>query len=293
MRSMKNLFSVRNGYESPYDVIITERLTPEMINCICTCYDNLEENINKHGTYADSYKYVFLERYLWVYFLHNRESDFTHGYGYRIVATRYIKGEDHPWYKKFDLIETTIEFLARISKDDSVYLNILDRFVEQLNFFFEDLNYGYRVIDHKIVPVSSKIEKDAIEEGIKDAEANVKEHLSIALGKLSERPQGDYRNSIKESISAVEAYCRNLTGNDTLGSALAELEHNGVHLHPSLKSAFNILYGYTNSEETGIRHPLMDQSGDYIPTADEAIYMLVVCCSFINFLRKKQAKLNK
>lgn len=152
---------------------------------------------------------------------------------------------------------------------------------------FEELNFGYRVLDKIIVPVTSEGEIKTIEEAIKTSEDNVSMHLHCSLEKLSERPKGDYRNSIKESISAVEAYCRNITGKDTLGNALAEMEHNGLNLPSSLKAAFLKLYGYTNSPDTGIRHPLMDVDGSYVPTADEATYMLVSCSAFINYLRKK------
>ena len=31
----------------------------------------------------------------------------------------------------------------------------------------------------------------------------------------------------------------------------------------------------------------MDDEGTYTPSADEALFMLVSCCSFINYLNKK------
>jgi hypothetical protein len=39
---------------------------------------------------------------------------------------------------------------------------------------------------------------------------------------MTDREQPDYRNSIKESISAIESLCRKITGNDkgTLGLVL-------------------------------------------------------------------------
>lgn len=44
-------------------------------------------------------------------------------------------------------------------------------------------------------------------------------HLQEALEKLSPS-KSDYRNSIKESISAVECLCREITGESTLDKAL-------------------------------------------------------------------------
>lgn len=282
---MKNLFSERHGYIKPSDAIITERLTPEIINSICTCYDELE---NKFG-YGSSF-YKDLEEFIWVYFLHQRKNDYYGTYGgRRVFVTTYIKDNTVEWYKKLDMIEFTIRYLYALSKDgyNRHYLQFAGDFIKLLNYFFEDLNFGYRVIDKLIVPVTSEGEIKTIEEAIETSENNVSMHLHCALEKLSERPKGDYRNSIKESISAVEAYCRNITGKNTLGNALAEMEHNGLNLPASLKAAFLKLYGYTNSPDTGIRHPLMDVDGSYVPTADEAIYILISCSAFINYLRKK------
>ena len=71
---------------------------------------------------------------------------------------------------------------------------------------------------------------------------------------LAQRPQPDYRNSIKESISAVEATARLVTGDPklTLSKALNELEKH-VPIHPALKAACGNLYGYA-SDEQGVRH---------------------------------------
>ncbi|MDD3508231.1 MAG: hypothetical protein PHY27_07395 [Parabacteroides sp.] len=55
---------------------------------------------------------------------------------------------------------------------------------------------------------------------------------------------------------------------------------------------FSERYGYVTpskviirEETTGIRHALMDDTN--APTADEAIFMLVSCSAFINYLTKK------
>ena len=37
------LFSERYGYVKVSDVIIRERITPEIQNAICTCFDKLED----------------------------------------------------------------------------------------------------------------------------------------------------------------------------------------------------------------------------------------------------------
>ena len=104
----------------------------------------------------------------------------------------------------------------------------------------------------------------------------------------AKKPIGDYRNSIKESISAVEAYCREKTGESTLGKALSSMESKGFVFPKMLKTAFVNLYTYTNQPDTGIRHALMDEDGKYVPGQEEALFMLVSCCSFLNYLKKKE-----
>lgn len=106
---------------------------------------------------------------------------------------------------------------------------------------------------------------------------------------LSDRDNPNYRNSIKESISAVEAICKIIAKDSkaTLGKALDIIEKSlKVSMHPALKVAFDKLYGYTSTTE-GIRHALMD-----LPKLDfeDAKFMLVACSAFINYLIVKADK---
>lgn len=45
------LFSERYGYTKPADVIIRERITPEIQNAICSCYDKLPNFFIDSGLY--------------------------------------------------------------------------------------------------------------------------------------------------------------------------------------------------------------------------------------------------
>ena len=62
---------------------------------------------------------------------------------------------------------------------------------------------------------------------------------------------------------------------------LKKLEDKGIEIHKGLKSAFNKLYGYT-SDANGIRHA--GDIGGSSSTFEEAKFMLVTCCAFINYL---------
>jgi len=105
-------------------------------------------------------------------------------------------------------------------------------------------------------------------------------HVETALARLADRSSPDYRNSIKESISAVEAVCQIITGDSkaTLGQALKK-----IGIHPSLEKGFSAIYGYT-SDADGIRNALLEAS---TVDADDAKFFLVSCSAFVNYLIAK------
>lgn len=281
------LFSERYNYTKPSDVIIREKITPEIQNAICSCYDKLHEFFLQSMEYHSDTSYFEMEKYLWTYFLNEREGYFSEGRRYHIVATQFLEDANNPWYRKLDLVEFTIKYLYNIEMKRDRRMYVFRSFVKQLNYEFERLNFAYRVVDTEIVEITSKEELVAIESSMHDSSSNIRTHLNNALELYAQRPVGDYRNSIKESISAVEAFCREITGENTLGKALDKLDDNGLVIPKILKVAFEKLYAYTNQRETGIRHALMDEEGTYTPSSEEALFMLVSCSSFINYLNKK------
>ncbi len=289
---MKGLFSDRYGYTSPQDTLIRERLDEDIINALCTCYDVLEEALdeydNKYRGYGQkgSYTYLELEEAVWCFFLNKRKADFeSHIRINYSVSTLFLNEINHAWYEKMNLLDFSISVLCGPKGRDYDYDKIVDRFVLDINRSFTRLNYAYRVIDERIVQITDEQEIVAIVDAMKVSDS-IKTHMSDALKHLSTRPNPDYRNSIKESISAVEAICKKITEEDTLGKALNKLEKIGMTIPTMLKSAFVKLYAYTNDESTGIRHALMDDSDT--PGFDEAKFMVVSCSAFINYLQGKR-----
>jgi len=106
----------------------------------------------------------------------------------------------------------------------------------------------------------------------------------MTLDMLADRFSPDYRNSIKESISAVESVAQIITDDSfaTLGSALKVIERKGT-MHPALKASLSSLYGYT-SDADGIRHAMLKASSLCFI---DVKFMLVACSAFINYLIKK------
>jgi hypothetical protein len=110
--------------------------------------------------------------------------------------------------------------------------------------------------------------------------------MRLALDHLSDRASPNYRDSIKESVSAVEAICSIIDGSKaTLGTALKKIKDK-IGLHSALEEAFSKLYGYASNAD-GIRHALLDESNlDF----EDAKFMLVACSGFINYLVVKGQK---
>lgn len=156
------------------------------------------------------------------------------------------------------------------------------------NKIFEVELSGYRFIGGELVPISSTAEVAAIEGAVeftaRTGLAGAHAHIVAALQLLGKRPDPDYRNSVKESISAVESMAKQLGGPGAQGlaGALDELGKK-LPIHGALRSAFVKLYGYT-SDESGIRHAILDEPN---VAYDEAKYMAVVCSAFVNFLGAK------
>ncbi|WP_235664194.1 hypothetical protein, partial [Pseudomonas amygdali] len=140
-----------------------------------------------------------------------------------------------------------------------------------------------RFVNGMIAPISSEVEIQEIERALHEGDkySGVKGHLQAALGFLTGAAP-NYRNSIKESISAVETLCRHLTHDPkaTLGVALKNVD-NKHKLEPTIKVAFEKLYGYTN-DANGIRHSSMEDAPNI--TSADARYMLISCSAFVNFV---------
>ena len=273
-------FSEINGFKPFSDEIITNRITADLQNALCSCFDRLDAYI--YGQTLKHITYIKLQEHLWTKYHNNRALDFDPREN---VVCEYLSSPSVKWFEKFDIIEEALSYLAvtkfPIYKGDTYF----DSLKNDLNSEFERLNAGYRVIDIYITDIVTETELDAVNTALNESDDNVKVHLQNAIMHYSRRPDADYRNSIKESISAVEACCRKITGENTLGKALKHLEEAGVSIPQMLKNAFDKLYTYTNDGDTGIRHALIE--GDSIPGNAEALFMLVSCSAFVNYLKMR------
>lgn len=282
-------FSKRNNFTSMRTVIQTESLDEPTRNAL---WNVIGQYFRKYWKYSGVYEDLWTDLYEKpsdTVPVAARQYDDDNEHFYQFYRKKILKGE---WYECFDIIEFLVDptnvakWRYRISQN--TYAGH-DSSLSPTDFApaFERYMIGYRFVDYKLVPITSDEEIATIEGAIADSKDSVAEQLSKAVGFLSNRQTPDYAKSIDCSISAVEAQCRHLLGNQTptLGKALKLLEDKGIGLHGSLKSAFEKLFGFT-SDASGIRHGGLQPSD---ADADLAKFMLVSCSAFVNYLKSKQA----
>lgn len=163
-------------------------------------------------------------------------------------------------------------------------------FKEACNLVLKEELSAYRFVGKQITEVTSEKEVSEIEQAMDTPLKAVNTHIESALKLMSDRKSPDYRNSIKESISAVEAICRVIANNKNapLGQALDIIEKEGkIELNKALKDAFDHLFGFTSGSE-GIRHSLLDEKVGL--DFEDAKFMLVSCSAFVNYLVVKASK---
>lgn len=212
-------------------------------------------------------------------------------------APENIESELKAWFfkAKYNEIYDLLEFIANIDFDDyeiNFYFE-KEEFIKGCNFHLKKECSAYRFINTIIAPIINEVEIISIESSINDTIKftvfeGVNTHLNRALELLSDREKPDYRNSIKESISAVETIATAISGNkkDSLQGALDKIK-NKIGIHQALVQGFKSLYGYT-SDADGIRHKIMDKPNC---DQDDAIYMLIQCSCFVNYLISKFEKM--
>lgn len=189
---------------------------------------------------------------------------------YNVFKTYFSSCE---WYEVFDFIEFILKHGGILVNED---------LVKWLNQLLQTENSAYRIIGFEIAEITDNNEIKAIKDALEHPDAPVRAHIQAALEMLSRRTNPDYRNSIKESISAVEATCRLITkaNGATLGEALKKIPT----LHPALQKSLLSLYGFTN-DQSGIMHSLLEESN---LTYKDAKFMLSVCSAFVSYLRLNQ-----
>jgi len=269
-------FSERYGYTPINKVIQIDGLNDALRNSIWNVLDAtvfsdkyfLKHRYNDYGVVAEKARIYKFSQRLWADFFKlpvDSRDGFPEGI-LRDIRNWYFNAD---WFRVYDFLE--------------FFVSLYPEAIEKLNVALERELAGYRIIDGHVTPIIDATEVSSIEKALSDDDfPQVAQHLKTALDHLSRKTTPDYRNSIKESISAVESIAKELTNNKKamLPEVLKHLEASRG-LHPALKEGFIKLYGYT-SDADGIRHALTDTEN---LTQADAIYFLVSCSAFINYLK--------
>jgi hypothetical protein len=268
-------FSDRLGITKPKSILQVEEMDNDLRNGLWqACSESFFNRSRNRGDYEYDYPFRQIMDRFNVDFLKSTSDAVPYGYeaGIKIVRSWFFSAE---WWQVYNFVEFLISF-------DRPPFEVEGTFSERVSFFLEREKSGYRILQNKFVPITDKVELSAVSDAANLSEkfSGAREHIRSAIALFSKKPQPDYRNSVKESISAVESTARIVTGNPkaTLGDAL-KVMNKKIEIHPSMKEGMSKLYGYT-SDEGGIRHALLDESN--IDEA-EAKFMMVTCSAFVNF----------
>jgi len=181
------------------------------------------------------------------------------------------------WPEFFDLIEFTARTLA------TSVAPVRQQWFEMLNRVLESRGCAYRFVAEQLVPLTNTTEATEVLRGAESAIPDVGAHIREAAQLLPPNSGANPRNSIRESIAAVEAALRHLNGNPSasLTEGLAAFEDKHGPFHPALRQGLAMLYSYT-ADERGLRHALIEDTTAV--TGDDARFMLVTCSAFTNYL---------
>lgn len=272
-------FSSRYGYVAP-KLVQLESIDDDLTNCIwnvlTACIWIRYMNFGRGRDYVSNSNMEYPVRLIWESF-YKLPIDRIPRLWSDCLNTIRNQFFGYEWHLKLDFVEFAISIVPDEPRQDMI---------DHLNQHLEREHSAYRVVDEKFVPISNEMEVGAVDFAVNvgDEFGQVSTHIRAALGLLSSRENPDYRNSIKESISAVEAIAKKIAVVDksTLSGALSKLAKE-QGLNPILKDAYTKLYGYTSADD-GVRHALMDEAN---VTQDDARFMLIACSAFTNYLTAK------
>jgi|SRR5690625_4666 len=277
MTNNNNLsFGKRYGYE-PVDVPFQ--------------YDDMDESLRMElwnifyliMIKFDSFDFSTVKEFTWPFFFKEPIDEMPDEYYFKDYVKDFIL--QGVWYRVYEFFEYLFAFDGLEDKQ------LVDIFEYNVNRGLKTHNSGYFLHEGKFIRLIEDEEIEEIQKVGANAEkyglAGIRGHLDSALEFISMKPEPDFRNSIKESISMVEVISRTIESDaNTLGKALTRLGRN-QRINSTLRSGFEKLYGYTNGKN-GIRHANLDEKDevDY----EEARFFLVSCSAFTNYLIEKARK---
>lgn len=266
-------FSQRNGYVPFIQQLDLEKIPQEFKEKVKALLDAIIKK-NKNFSYVIDPEYIYVVKNLYINFY---KGDYRYFDNSKKFVNYFIFDfiDRSSFFEIFDFLEQIIIDFYNIRKDNGVEL--------YLKSLFKKYRLAYTIYNGKIVPIANDTEGKtyigALNMTEKTGTNGAHSHLIKAGEQINHQK---WAESVRESISAVEAVCRQIAGeNASLGAALSKIAKQ-YHLHPAFKKALSELYGYT-SDENGIRHSLLDNPQAKVDQTD-ALFMLGACASFVSYL---------
>ncbi len=267
-------FSERYGHKEPIPFLQPDEVTNELRNRIWNVlYTTYFDNIGALANYSPPFHKLSMHLRDSYFKIPVDDRDLDPKIELQMIKDHYLALNFPEFY---DFLETmAVPTVARFRRFRE------DVFTEHCNQVFEEGKAAYRFVENWITPIINEEERAATCDAVRSDEAG--RHISEAIALYRNRSKPDYRNSVKESISAVEATYRRLTGEKpkNIKTAITILENQGIKLPASLREGFSAIYGWTSGPD-GIRHALMKDAREI--TEPQARLMLVMCSAYVNYL---------
>ena len=197
-------FSERVGARKPRSVMQGRSLDRETRNLL---WNAVERAVPPRGRTMTSGRRTWMEllyREIWSDFLKLPLDDMPSEPNVRQVFKSVIT--ENAWYEAYDLLEF---ILAAKHAPKPEFERDVARVLE------EELA-GFRLLDGELVELTEEEEIEAVSAVLRDTDVPrfqpARIHIKAAVRLLSDRANPEYRNSMKEAISAVEAAVWRLTG---------------------------------------------------------------------------------
>lgn len=276
------LFSERHGI-SPQKTLQVTKLDSRTRTRILNCFELASLNsISRNVTnlkISDDKIIMFLMRLTDEYF--GDRMSYSFSWLDWMLLERKIESHilEGKWYQVYDLIEFFIQKYP--------YQKNTVALTQCLNKVFQEENVGYRIIANQVVPIFDKGEVKEIEDALVKASSwqGVYDDLISAMKHLSDRKHPDYKDSIANSIRAVEGVAKLITHQTgTLGELMPKVQEI-LGLDKNFAKAIGQLWRYANNVA---RHA--DPEAERIPEFEEAKFVFVTASAIVNYLISKAQK---
>lgn len=232
-------FSERYGFKEEKAVQLTT-MDDELRHCL---WNELENLFNYINYYPEKLLVIWKDFFKQPLYILDNDSFYQRE---KIIRSKYYK---MPWYEVYSFLEFSVHLFNPFKKN---------LFIKGCNLILDRENSAYRFVDDLIVPIISEIEIKSIEKNLVDKD-EAAQHLRSALTMLANKQNDQSRESIVQSILAIEAIAKRVTNDKNATLAYLCQKRKIIPSNNQARQALLNLYNYTSSKE-GIRHSLTNES---------------------------------